>query len=112
MSAGWWAYIRRVGDDIAVKPFDVTVSPEALDGLIAEELTDDRLDDLVQHMGRAFKPEITRRSGFTSELFPMLPYMTLSVIDDFHTYAERIASSTRRCPPRRSGGGCGPSPAW
>jgi phosphohistidine swiveling domain-containing protein len=91
VSAAWWAYIRRVGDDIAVKPFDVTVSPEALDRLIAEELTDDRLDDLVQHMGRAFKPEITRRSGFTSELFPMLPYMSLSVIDDFHTYAERIA---------------------
>ena len=91
MSADWWAYVRRVGDDIAVKDFDVTVTPEALRALIAEELTDDRLDDLVQHMGRAFKPEITRRSGFTSELFPMLPYMTLSVIDDFHTYAERIA---------------------
>jgi hypothetical protein len=42
-------------------------------------------------MGRAFKPEMTRRSGFTSELFPMLPYMSLSVIDDFHTYAERVA---------------------
>ena len=73
VSAAWWAYVRRVGDDIAVKPFDVTVPLEALDALIAEELTDDRLDDLVQHMGRAFKPEITRRSGFTSELFPMLP---------------------------------------
>lgn len=91
VSAAWWAYVRRVGDEIAVKPFDVTVGPEALDRLLAEELTDDRLDDLVQHMGRAFKPEITRRSGFTSELFPMLPYMTLSVIDDFHTYAERVA---------------------
>jgi phosphohistidine swiveling domain-containing protein len=91
VSQAWWAYVRRVGDEIAVKPFDVTVGPEALDRLLAEELTDDRLDDLVQHMGRAFKPEITRRSGFTSELFPMLPYMTLSVIDDFHTYAERVA---------------------
>ncbi|GAA1271065.1 hypothetical protein GCM10009609_37700 [Pseudonocardia aurantiaca] len=91
VSGAWWAYIRRVGDEIAVKDFDVTVSPEALDRLIGEELTDDLLDDLVQHMGRAFKPEITRRSGFTSELFPMLPYMSLSVIDDFHTYAERVA---------------------
>jgi phosphohistidine swiveling domain-containing protein len=91
VSAAWWAYIRRVGDEIAVKPFDVTVDAAALDALISEELTDDRLDDLVQHMGRAFKPEITRRSGFTSELFPMLPYMSLSVIDDFHTYAERVA---------------------
>lgn len=91
VSSAWWAYIRRVGDEIAVKDFDVTVSAEALDRLIAEELTDDRLDDLVQHMGRAFKPEMTRRSGFTSELFPMLPYMSLSVIEDFHSYAERVA---------------------
>jgi len=58
---------------------------------MTEQLTDERLDDLVQHMGRAFKPEMTRRSSFTSELFPMLPYMSLSVIDDFHTYAERVA---------------------
>ncbi|MFC4943607.1 PEP-utilizing enzyme [Pseudonocardia sp. GCM10023141] len=91
VGSAWWDYVRRVGDEIAVKDFDVEVSPAALDALLAEELTDDRLDDLVGHMGRAFKPEITRRSGFTSELFPMLPYMTLSVIDDFHTYAERIA---------------------
>ena len=91
MSAAWWSYVRRVGDEIAVKDFDVVVGQEALDALIAEELTDDRLDDLVQHMGRAFKPEMTRRSGFTSELFPMLPYMSLSVIEDFHSYAERVA---------------------
>ncbi|MFR9807032.1 PEP-utilizing enzyme [Pseudonocardia sp. RS010] len=91
VSAAWWSYVRRVGDEIAVKDFDVAVSQEALDALIAEELTDDRLDDLVQHMGRAFKPEMTRRSGFTSELFPMLPYMSLSVIEDFHSYAERVA---------------------
>ncbi len=53
VSAAWWAYVRRVGDEIAVKDFDVAVAPEALDRLIGEELTDDRLDDLVQHMGRA-----------------------------------------------------------
>jgi phosphohistidine swiveling domain-containing protein len=91
VSERWWAYVRRVGDDIGVKDFDVDVSPADLDALIAEPLTDDRLDDLVQHMGRAFKPEMTRRSSFTSELFPMLPYMSLSVIDDFHTYAQRVA---------------------
>jgi phosphohistidine swiveling domain-containing protein len=90
VSSAWWNYIRRVGDEIAVKDFDVTVTAEALDELLAEELTDERLDDLVGHMGRSFKPEMTRRSGFTSELFPMLPYMSLSVIDDFHTYAERV----------------------
>lgn len=92
VSQAWWAYVRRVGDEIAVKDFDVEVTPQALDRLIAEELTDDRLDDLVGHMGRAFKPEMTRRSSFTSELFPMLPYMTLSVIEDFHSYPARVAA--------------------
>ncbi|WP_307828665.1 PEP-utilizing enzyme [Antrihabitans sp. YC2-6] len=91
VSDGWWDYIRRVGDEIAVKDFDVDVTPAGLDQLVAEKLTDEKLDDLVQHMGRAFKPEMTRRSGFTSELFPMLPYMSLSVIEDFHSYAKRVA---------------------
>ncbi|TCK25886.1 PEP-utilizing enzyme [Pseudonocardia endophytica] len=91
VSAAWWSYVRRVGDEIAVKPFDVDVTQEGLESLLSEELTDERLDELVQHMGRAFKPEMTRRSGFTSELFPMLPYMSLSVIEDFHSYAERVA---------------------
>jgi phosphohistidine swiveling domain-containing protein len=91
VSERWWAYVGRVGDEIGVKEFDVDVSPADLDALIAEPLTDERLDALVQHMGRAFKPEMTRRSSFTSELFPMLPYMSLSVIDDFHTYAQRVA---------------------
>ncbi|MCW4354718.1 PEP-utilizing enzyme [Hoyosella sp. YIM 151337] len=90
VSEAWWEYIRRVGDEIAVKDFNVDVSADALGELIAERLTDDRLDDLVTHMGRALKPELTRRSGFTSELFPMLPYMSLSVIEDFHSYADRI----------------------
>jgi hypothetical protein len=91
VSDRWWAYVRRVGDDIGVKDFDVATTPGDLDALIAEPLTEEHLDELVQHMGRAFKPEMTRRSSFTSELFPMLPYMSLSVIDDFHTYAQRVA---------------------
>jgi len=103
VSAAWWAYIRRVGDEIAVKDFDLTVSPAALDELIATELTDDRLDDLIGHMGRAFKPEMTRRSAFTSELFPMLPYMSLSVIDDFHTYAARVAQIDAAMPAEELG---------
>ncbi|MEN0134664.1 MAG: PEP-utilizing enzyme [Rhodococcus sp. (in: high G+C Gram-positive bacteria)] len=99
----WWAYVRRVGDEIAVKDFDVTVTPAALDALIAEKLTDGQLDDLIQHMGRAFKPEITRRSGFTSELFPMLPYMSMSVIEDFHSYAERVAIIDKAMPAEELG---------
>ena len=92
VSAAWWDYVRRVGDEIAVKDFDLTVGPEALDRLIAEPLDDQHLDDLVGHMGRAFKPEMTRRSGFTSELFPMLPYMALSMVEDFHSYPGRVAA--------------------
>ncbi|WP_369253132.1 PEP-utilizing enzyme [Geodermatophilus amargosae] len=103
VSDRWWAYVRRVGDDIGVKDFDVDVGPADLDALIAEPLTDERLDELVQHMGRAFKPEMTRRSSFTSELFPMLPYMSLSVIDDFHTYAQRVATIDAAVPAEEIG---------
>ncbi|KAA9160107.1 hypothetical protein FPZ12_018635 [Amycolatopsis acidicola] len=103
VSEQWWEYVRRVGDEIAVKDFDLTVPRAALDALIAEELTDERLDDLVQHMGRAFKPEMTRRSGFTSELFPMLPYMSLSVIEDFHSYARRVAAIDAAMPAEELG---------
>lgn len=113
----WWEYVRRVGDDIAVKAFDVTVSDEVLDALIAEPLTDEHLDDLVQHMGRTFKPEMTRRSGFTSELFPMMPYMSLSTIEDFHTYADRVRTIDAAMPAeeigRRLKGRAGQaSPLW
>ncbi|HEY1974869.1 MAG TPA: PEP-utilizing enzyme [Pseudonocardia sp.] len=90
--ARWWDYVRRPGDEIGVKDFDLVVSAAALRRLIAEPLDDNRLDDLIGHMGRAFKPEMTRRSGFTSELFPMLPYMALSVIEDFHSYPARVAA--------------------
>ncbi len=105
VSDRWWAYIRRVGDEISVKKFDVAVSvPDGeLDELIAEPLTDDKLDDLIQHMGRAFKPEMTRRSAFTSELFPMLPYMSLSVIEDFHTYGPRVATIDSALPAQEIG---------
>jgi hypothetical protein len=90
VSEQWWDYVRRIGDEIAVKDFDVSIGPGDVDGLIAEKLSDEQLDELVQHMGRAFKPEMTRRSAFTSELFPMMPYISLSTIEDFHTYGERV----------------------
>lgn len=103
VSEAWWSYVRRVGDEIAVKDFDVRVSPAALDRLIAEPLTDDRLDDLIGHMGRSFKPEMTRRSAFTSELFPMMPYISLSVIEDFHSYPARIAAIDAAMPAQEIG---------
>lgn len=87
----WWEYIRREGDEVGYKDFDLgELSQADLDELIGQGLDDDRLDDLVQHMGRAFKPEMTRRSTFASELFPMSPYACLSLIEDFHTYADRV----------------------
>ncbi|MFJ9388934.1 hypothetical protein ACIRON_08955 [Nocardioides sp. NPDC101246] len=113
----WWDYVRRVGDDIGVKKFDVEVTPDGLDALIAEPLTEDRLDDLIGHMGRAFKPEMTRRSAFTSELFPMLPYMCLSTIEDYHTYGSRVRTIREAKAPEEIARGlsqrCGQaSPLW
>ncbi|MEJ2890568.1 PEP-utilizing enzyme [Actinomycetospora aeridis] len=90
VSSAWWDYVRRVGDEIAVKDFDLSVTRADLDALIAEKLDDAHLDDLVGHMGRTLKPELTRRSGFTSELFPMLPYMSLSVIEDVSRLPARL----------------------
>ena len=86
----WWNYIRTVGDDIARKPFPSSVGPDTVARLCAQPLTDEGLNDLILHMGRSFKPEMTRRSGFTSELFPMMPYIAMSTIEDFHTYPPRV----------------------
>lgn len=102
-SERWWSYITRVGNEIAVKEFDVDLGPGDLDALIAEPLTDERLNDLVLHMGRAFKPEMTRRSAFGSELFPMMPYITMSTIEDCHTYAERVRTIAAAMPPEEIG---------
>jgi phosphohistidine swiveling domain-containing protein len=103
VSAAWWAYINRVGDEIAVKDFDVTVDVAALDAMIAEELTDDKLEALIGHMGRTFKPEMTRRSGFTSELFPMMPYISLAMVEDFHSYPARVATVDAAMPAEEIG---------
>lgn len=86
----WWDYIRAVGDENAVKDFDVSMNSPNLERLLTDELDDARLDDLIGHMGRSLKPELARRSGFTSELFPMLPYMSLSVIEDFFQFPARV----------------------
>jgi phosphohistidine swiveling domain-containing protein len=103
VSDRWWNYVRRAGDEIGVKDFDLVVGSEALDRLIAEPLDDDKLNELVQHLGRNFKPEITRRSGFTSELFPMLPYMALSMVEDFYSYPARVAAIEAKMPAQEIG---------
>lgn len=103
VSDDWWKYIRTVGNEIAVKDFNVALGQGDLEDLIQEELTDELLDDLVQHMGRAFKPEMTRRSAFSSELFPMMPYIAMSTIEDCHTYAARVRTIAAAMPPEEIG---------
>ena len=88
--ADWWNYVRTVGDEIGCKPFPSSVTADTVRQLCSESLSDNELNDLILHMGRAFKPEMTRRSGFTSEIFPMMPYISMSVIEDYHTYPERV----------------------
>jgi hypothetical protein len=87
----WHDYIASAPGDLGYKDWQLgTLSSQELDALIAEELTDEQVCDLVEHMGVTFKPELTRRSAFTSELFPMMPYICMSLIEDFHTHPDRI----------------------
>ena len=89
----WWSRIRSEPGDLGYKKWDLgTLGPDEVEELLADELTDEKLNDLVVHMGTTFKPEMTRRSSFTSELFPMAPYICVSLIEDFHTYPERVAT--------------------
>ncbi|MGH9008672.1 MAG: PEP-utilizing enzyme, partial [Acidimicrobiia bacterium] len=80
------------GDELGYKPWELgRLGPDEVDALITTELDDTQLNDLILHMGVGFNPELTRRSSFTSELFPMAPYICVSLTEDFHTYAERVA---------------------
>lgn len=88
----WWSYIRSEADELGYKKWGLgRLSPDEVEELISTELDDAQLNDLILHMGTGFKPELTRRSSFTSELFPMAPYICVSLTEDFHTYAERVA---------------------
>jgi len=87
----WWEYIRSEGDELGYKQWTLgTLNDEQVQELISEELDDEKLNDLILHMGVGFKPEMTRRSSFTSELFPMTPYICVSLVEDYHTYTERV----------------------
>lgn len=99
----WWDYIRTVGDEIGCKPFPASVGADTVAQLCAQRLSDDELEALILHMGRSFKPEMTRRSGFTSEIFPMMPYMSMSVIEDFHSYPARIRAIDAAMPAEEIG---------
>lgn len=87
----WWEYIRSEGDELGYKQWTLgRLNDEQVQELISEELDDQKLNDLILHMGVGFKPEMTRRSSFTSELFPMTPYICVSLVEDYHTYTERV----------------------
>ncbi|MEW6471218.1 MAG: hypothetical protein AB1679_03020 [Actinomycetota bacterium] len=87
----WWEYIRSQGDELGYKKWTLgRLTDEQVQELISEELDDEKLNDLILHMGVGFKPELTRRSSFTSELFPMTPYICVSLVEDYHTYTERV----------------------
>ena len=91
-SEQWWSYIRGESDELGYKKQKLPrLGRSQIDELLRDELDDQRLNDLILHMGTAFKPEMTRRSSFTSELFPMAPYICVSLVEDFHTYAERVS---------------------
>ncbi|HEX4109954.1 MAG TPA: hypothetical protein VHX88_17595 [Solirubrobacteraceae bacterium] len=91
MNEGWHERIASEPGELGYKDWPLgTLSPAERDALIAEELTDEQVCNLIEHMGTTFKPEMTRRSAFTSELFPMMPYICMSLIEDFHTYPDRV----------------------
>ncbi|MBY8857240.1 hypothetical protein K7711_12190 [Nocardia sp. CA2R105] len=99
----WWDYVKTTGDEIGCKPFPSSVGAETVAELCAQPLSDEQLEALILHMGRSFKPEMTRRSGFTSEIFPMMPYMAMSVIEDFHSYPARIRAIDTAMPAQEIG---------
>lgn len=99
----WWNYVQTVGDDIGRKPFPSSITTATVPELIDQSLSGDHLDALILHMGRSFKPEMTRRSGFTSEIFPMMPYMSMSVIEDFHSYPDRVRAIDAAMPAEQIG---------
>jgi hypothetical protein len=97
--ARWHDYVSSEPGELGYKDWRLgTLHGADLDALIAHELSDEQLCDLIEHMGVVFKPELTRRSAFTSELFPMLPYICMSLIEDFHTHPDRVAVIERAKP--------------
>jgi len=93
VSEQWWSRIKSEGGDLGYKKWGLgKLGAAEVDELIADDLDDDRLNDLILHMGVTFKPEMTRRSSFTSEMFPMAPYICVSQLEDFHTYPDRVAT--------------------
>lgn len=92
VSSQWHDYIRQEPGELGYKNWDLgTLDDATIDQLIAEEPSDELICDLVEHMGVTFKPEMTRRSAFTSELFPMMPYICMSLIEDFHRHPDTVA---------------------
>ncbi len=89
----WWDYIRRDSDELGYKvpAWDLgTLSADEVERVMRSPMSDGDLSDVVVAHGLEFKPEMTRRTTFSSEIFSINSYITLSLIDMVHRTPERL----------------------
>lgn len=76
---------------------------------------------LLDRIGRAYKAELSRRTMFESELFPLNSYITMGHLEDYLQLPDRIRAVTARARPEdivtsrlpvgSAYGSCAPTPA-
>jgi hypothetical protein len=89
----WWEYMRRDTDELGYKTprWDLGHLDEGeIQQVMDHELTDEDVSDIVVMHGFEFKPEITRRTTFSSEIFQINSYITLALIDLVHQSPTRL----------------------
>jgi len=89
----WWEYIRRDTDALGYKVprWDLGKLPsEQVEEIFSSPMSDEQVSDLVVEHGLEFKPEMTRRTTFSSEMFKVNSYITISLTDMVHRSPERI----------------------
>jgi hypothetical protein len=89
----WWEYIRRPVDELGYKVprWDLgKLTPEEVREVSHSPLSDADVSDLVVSHGLEFKPEMTRRTTFSSEIFKVNSYITISLTDMVHRSPERV----------------------
>ncbi len=90
----WSRYQRAVASGDASARWEPT-DAAGVEALIAHELTDAEINDLMTIQGQRLAQEQKARSSFASELFPMGTYIALSQIESFVTWPERIRELER-----------------
>jgi len=89
----WWEYIRRDTDELGYKVprWDLgRLSSEEVEEIITSPMSDEQVSDLVVEHGLEFKPEMTRRTTFSSEMFQVNSYIAISLIDMVRRSPERM----------------------